>query len=136
MFTAITLSLCCSYLKATKMFDVPPLMASVDGTYSIVNNSGYVFLFNPFATARPALNMSVTRRFGFDPASASPFFRVTQLDVDHLGPVQGNRSDVALVSYGQAIPFPELDGRSATVYYIQPVEVRVKCVHVGCVLSC
>ena len=106
------------------MFDVPPLVSSVDGTYSIVNSSGYVFLFNPFATAQPALNMSVTRHFGFDPASTTAFFRVTQLDVNQLGPFRGNRSDVALVSYGEAIPFPALDGRSASVYLIQPIEVR------------
>ena len=38
-----------AYLRTTKFLPSPPSIGAIDGTYAVINGSGYLFLFNPNA---------------------------------------------------------------------------------------
>ena len=104
------------YLRQTKTLPQSPASGVVDGTYMILDNEGYVFLFNPNAWPVAPIELTLNDSLGFTPTS--DIFLVSE-----LYPLERH---LMVSSYGSTLREPAvglLPGRSAKVLAINRLRV-------------
>jgi hypothetical protein len=104
-----------AHLLNTKFLPVPPAPGAIDGTYAMLNGSGFVFLFNPNAEAMATPDGLLTASAASLDVACAPG---EQLAVGELWPFP---SDGALFAVDCGANFSvALDGRSARVLTVGP----------------
>ena len=111
---------------------VAPGASVVDGTAMTLNNTGYIFLFNPNSAATNAPNLVLDASLGYDCSSSSTTGTTTgtttatstgsstvpSFVVAEVYPAARN---LGVVACGSKLLVAERDGKSATVLKISPV---------------
>jgi hypothetical protein len=104
------------YLRETKTLPQPPAIGVVDGTYMVLNNEGYVFLFNPNAWPVAPMELTLNDSLGFTPTS--DMFLVSE-----LYPLERH---LMVSSFGSVLGEPasgRLAGRSVRILAISQLSV-------------
>jgi len=103
------------YLREIKFLPQPPAPGAIDGTYALVNGSGYLFLFNPNPEAAPtAPGLLVATADSLDLTQCTPGGSVT---VGELWPTPTHA--LLTVPCGANFSLP-LEGRSVRVLTLGP----------------
>jgi hypothetical protein len=107
-------------LRRTRTIIGQPAIGRVDGTAAIMDDSGFVFLFNP--NARP-----LTAEFVLDSALGASAGRRPALDLQEIYPRDGLRvgkPGVGMWVYGDTVRVP-MDGASAIVLEVAPYDAAM-----------
>jgi len=100
------------HLRASKFLPVPPaeLDGGVDGSYMVLGNEGFLFLFNAQSAANASMALTLDASLDFSCAAGDAFL------LAEMWPVPRNLSTYACgASFAVAV-----EGRSATVFTLAP----------------
>ncbi len=107
-------------LRHTRTIIGQPAMGRVDGTAAIMNDSGYVFLFNPN-------QRRMTAEFALDSALGLAAGPVPAIELREVYPREGMRIEkpgIGLWRYGDRVSLP-MDGASAVVLQVRPFDAAM-----------